>query len=149
MTDSIAAMLLDRAGDSHPGLRTRDRQWSWDAVVAESRARMSVANTLRDKYFPVDPAHIGVLLPNDPEFIFWLGGAALAGATIVGINPTRGDADLAADIRHADCRVIVTDTASARRLAALDTGVDPYCVLIVDEPEYSALIGRHRGAACA
>ena len=33
--------------------------------------------------------HIGVLLPNGPEYLFWLNGAALAGAAIVGINPTR------------------------------------------------------------
>ncbi|EUA66405.1 putative fatty-acid--CoA ligase domain protein [Mycobacteroides abscessus subsp. bolletii 1513] len=82
----IAAMLLDRVGDSHPGLRTRDRDWTWDQVVDESAARGALARKLRAD----GPFHIGVLLDNVPDFVFWLGGAALAGATIVGINPTRG-----------------------------------------------------------
>ena len=56
------------------------------------------------------PFHVGVLLDNVPEYLFLLGGAALAGATVVGINPTRRGAELAADIRHTDCQVLVTDT---------------------------------------
>ncbi len=67
------------------------------------------------------PFHIGVLLDNVPDFVFWLGGAALVGATVVGINPTRGSvAELAAEIRLADCQLIVTDTA--RRRAAPRSG---------------------------
>ena len=34
-----------------------------------------------------DPPHVGVLLENVPEYVFLLGGAALAGVAIVGINP--------------------------------------------------------------
>ena len=48
------------------------------------RARRSRGELRRD-----GPFHVGVLLENVPEFVFWLGGAALAGATVVGINPTR------------------------------------------------------------
>lgn len=71
----IAAMLLDRVGDSHLGLRTRDRDWTWDQVVDESAARGALARKLRAD----GPFHIGVLLDNVPDFVFWLGGAALAG----------------------------------------------------------------------
>ena len=53
--------------------------------------------------------HIGVLLPNGSEYLFWLNGAALAGAAIVGINPKRRGDALAADIRATDCSVIVTE----------------------------------------
>jgi len=45
------------------------------------------------------PWHVGVLLENTPEYIFLIAGAALCGATVVGINPTRRGAELAADIR--------------------------------------------------
>ncbi|QZT65809.1 AMP-binding protein [Mycolicibacterium austroafricanum] len=133
-------MLLDRIGDRRPGLRTRERDWTWDEVVHESAARASVASTLPG----LDPPHIGVLLDNVPDFVFWLGGAALAGATIVGLNPTRGAADLAADIRHADCRLIVTDAAGADRLRGLDHGVPPDRVLRVDGPDHAQLLDAHR-----
>ena len=48
----------------------------------------------------------------------WLGAAALAGAIVVGINPTRRGAELARDITHTDCQLIVTEAAyhaAARR----------------------------------
>lgn len=135
--DDIATMLLDRLGDGHLGLRTRDRDWMWDEVVRESAARGAVAQTLRRD----GPFHIGVLLDNVPDFLFWLGGAALVGATIVGINPTRGAAELAAEIRHADCQLIVTDTARLDRLRALGLGID---LLVIDHPDYRRLLDKHR-----
>ena len=46
------------------------------------------------------PFHIGVLLENTSEYLFLLAGAALVGAVIVGINPTRRGAELATDIRR-------------------------------------------------
>ena len=45
--------------------------------------------------------------------LFWLGAAALAGATVVGINPTRRGDELARDIRFTDCQLLVTDDAGA------------------------------------
>lgn len=136
----IASLLLDRVGDQHLGLRTRDRDWTWDEVIAESAARGALAQAMR-----IDgPLHIGVLLDNVPDFVFWLGGAALAGATIVGINPTRGAAEMAAEIRLADCQLIVTDTAGAQRLRGLDLGLAPERFLVVDGPDYAAQLAAHR-----
>lgn len=136
----VAAMLLDRLGDQHPGLRTREQDWTWDAVVRESAARAELARTLRRD----GPFHIGVLLENVPDFLFWLGAAALSGATVAGINPTRGDAQLAADIRYVDCQLIVTDAAGMARLRALDLGLGEDRFLLVDDPGYPALIAAHR-----
>lgn len=138
--DDIAAMLLDRVGDQRPGLRTRERDWTWDEVVRESAARASYMSTLPN----LEPPHIGVLLDNVPDFVFWLGAAALSGATLVGLNPTRGAEGLAADIRHADCGLIVTDEAGAQRLAGLDHGVAPERVLRVEDPGYRDLLRAHR-----
>lgn len=136
----IASLLLDRVGDQHLGLRTRDRDWTWDEVVAESAARGALAEAMR-----VDgPLHIGVLLDNVPDFLFWLGGAALVGATIVGINPTRGAAELAAEIRLADCQLIVTDTAGAESLRDLDLGLTPDRFLVVDGPDHASQLNAHR-----
>ncbi|WP_207763448.1 AMP-binding protein [Mycolicibacterium duvalii] len=137
-------MLLDRVGDEHPGLRTREQTWTWNEVVGESAARAALATTLRDQTFSGAPFHIGVLLPNVADFVFWLGGAALAGAAVVGLNPTRGAADLAADIRHADCALIVTDGAGAQRLSTLDHGLPPTRILRIDDPGYRAALRSHR-----
>src|SRR4051812_12317598 len=125
---TVAELLLARADDDHPGLLFGDDSWSWRAVVAESARRAALATELRRP----GPFHVGVLLENGPEYLFWLGGAALSGATVVGINPTRRGAELARDIRHTDCQLIVTDTAGRRTLADLDTGVDDDRILLVD-----------------
>ena len=53
--------------------------------------------------------HVGVLLDNVPEYLFTLGGAALAGAVVVGLNPTRRGTELERDIQHTDCQVVITD----------------------------------------
>lgn len=139
----IAAMLLDRVGDRHLGLRTRDRDWTWDEVIGESAARGELARKLRAE----GPFHIGILLENVPDFIFWLGGAALAGATIVGINPTRGPVEMAAEIRHTDCQLIVTDTRNLDRLRDLELGLTVDRFLVIDTPEYLAQIDENRTAA--
>lgn len=140
MPTDIAGMLLDRLGDQHLGLRTRRQDWTWDEVVHESAARAALAAELRRD----GPFHIGVLLDNIPDFVFWLGAGALAGAVIVGINPTRGDAELAAEIRHADCQLVVTDTAGMDRLRGLNLGLDQDRFLVVDDPGHRALIEAHR-----
>jgi fatty-acyl-CoA synthase len=141
----IATMLLDRIGDERPGLRTRTQDWSWDEVVRESAARGALAEALRAD----GPFHIGVLLQNVPDFIFWLGGAALTGATIVGINPTRGSTELATEIRHADCQLIVTDSAGMARLRELDLGLGTDRFLVIDDPDYHAAVTAHRVAPAA
>ena len=141
--EDIASLLLDRLGDERLGLRTRDRDWTWDEVVRESAARGALAADLRAD----GPFHIGVLLDNVPDFLFWLGGAALSGATIVGINPTRGNQELAGEVRHADCQLIVTDSAGRERLSGLDLGLTPDRILVVDDPAYRDAICARKGTA--
>ena len=68
------------------------------------------------------PRHVGLLLDNTPEYVMWLGAAALVDAVIVGINPTRRGAELARDITHADCQLIVTESRHAHLLDGLELG---------------------------
>lgn len=137
--ETIADLLLARAGDDHPGLLTRERSWTWGEVVEESAARAAWARKLRTD----GPFHIGVLLDNEPEYVFWLGAAALAGAAVVGINPTRRGAELEREVRHTDCQVIITDRAGAALLDGLDIGVDQDRFLVVDAPDYGARLAAH------
>jgi len=129
---TVAGLIAARRGDTTAGLRFEDQVWSWDDVVRESAAR---ANVLLDRRRP-GPFHIGVLLDNSPEYLFWLGGAALAGAAVVGINPTRRGAELERDIGHTDCQLIVTDEAGLDILGGID--VAPTLLVGTEETEGDA-----------
>jgi fatty-acyl-CoA synthase len=129
--ETVAELLRARAADDAPGVLFEDLSWTWGEVAAESDRRAALAAGLRRP----GPFHIGVLLDNRPDYLFWLGGAALSGATVVGINPTRRGEELARDIRFADCQLVVTDGAGADLLTGLDLGLDPDRVLhIEDDP---------------
>ena len=132
---TVSELVSARAHDPAPGLRFEDRSWSWSQVVAESRRRAWLAATLAGSE---GPAHIGVLLDNVPEYLFWLAGAALAGAVVVGINPTRRGEELARDIRFTDCAAVVTDEVGGALLDGLDLGLRAGRLLRVDTPAYAA-----------
>ncbi len=137
---TVAELFTLRADDDNPGLRTDDQQWSWREVVAESAARGALFTTMAHG----EVLHVGVLLENLPEYVFVLGGAALAGAVVVGINPTRRGDELARDIRHTDCRVVLTDRSQASLLDGLDLGGCE--IAVVDDPAWAASVDEHRGA---
>ena len=92
------------------------------------------------------PPHVGVLLDNVAEFPLWLGAAAVSGATIVGINPTRQGAELARDITHTDCQLIVTDSSYRAILDGLDLGAARDRVLTVDADDYEPQLAPYFGA---
>ena len=133
----MADVLLARSGDENLGLQFEGRRWSWKEVLSESRIRALAAQQLRKP----GPFHIGVLLENVPEYLFWLGGAVLGGAVVVGINPTRRGAELAQDIRFTECQLVVTDSAGLEILSGLDIGLGDDRILLVDETPYAEVIG--------
>lgn len=137
--DTIADLLLARVGDTRPGLKSHEGTWTWDEVVAASAARAGLARARRGD----GPFHIGVLLDNVPEYVFWLGAAALSGATIVGINPTRGGVELAQEVAQTDCELIVTDHNGLGVLDGLDIGVPRERFLLVDDPDYAEEVAAH------
>ena len=129
MPDTVAALVDTRRDDDHTGLLFEGSSWTWREVVAECHARAALLARLREP----GPFHVGVLLENVPGYVFLLGGAALAGATVVGINPTRRGAELARDVRHTDCQLVVTSRDQLSLLEGLDLGVRPDRVLLVDD----------------
>ena len=140
MMPTVRAQLLARTGDQRPGLLFDDLAWTWDRVVQESCVRAAL---LTDLLPQGRPPHVGVLLDNVPEFPFLLGGAALGGQVVVGLNTTRRGAALAADVARADVQVVVTEPAHAGLLAGLDLGVR---VLDVESREWRALVASRAGA---
>jgi fatty-acyl-CoA synthase len=107
---TVAELVRARADDANVGLLYGDRSWTWREIVAEAAAR---ASWLRDTLDPTRPPHVGVLLPNVPEYAFQMFGAALAGACVVGVNPTRRGAELARDIDHTSCQFVIADATYA------------------------------------
>ena len=139
----IAELLLRRSDDDRPGLLFESESWSWREVVSATAVRAAIAQGLRRP----GPFHVGLLLENVPEYLFWLGGASMIGAAVVGINPTRRGSELATDINHGDCQLIVTDPAGARNLAALDISVPQDRILVLGSDRYQALLAAHSAAA--
>jgi fatty-acyl-CoA synthase len=140
--DTIAAMIAERAEDSHVGLLFEDERFTWADIAAAATSRAHAILDLRHK----GPLHLGVLLENVPEFVFWLGGAALAGAAVVGVNPTRRGAQLGHDITHTDCQLLVTDRQHLGLLDGLELGLSPDRVLLVDDPTYVELLRQYQDA---
>ena len=66
--------------------------------------------------------HVGVLLGNSPEFLSQMAAAGLGGYVLCGINTTRRGDALAADIRRADCQIVVTDADHRHLLDGVDLG---------------------------
>ncbi len=140
---TIGELVRARAGDARTGLWFEDSSWTWAEVVdaAAQRAAFLRANAPTDA-----PFHVGVLLDNIPEFWFTLCGAALAGATIVGINPTRRGAELARDIAHTDCAFVLTE-ASHLDLFDAAGAVGPTGRLhVIDEPQWPQALAPFAGA---
>lgn len=131
---TFGQLVAARADDDAPGLWFEDRCWSWREVVAEARSRAGLLDDLRAP----GPWHVGLGLENTAEHLFWLCAAALAGATVVGINPTRRGPDLARDITFTECQLLVVDDSRRPLLDRLDVGVPDDRVLHVDHPSYAA-----------
>lgn len=137
-TGTTAAQLLRaRAADDGPGLIIGDDRWSYRELVAQAARRANHFASVRD---PQRPPHIGVLLENVADYVFWLAAAALSGATVVGVNATYRGEQLGQLVRHTDCQLLVTSAGYAPLLEGVDTAVPAERVLVVDTPEYAALL---------
>jgi len=140
---TIAELVRERAADEHPAILFEDRSWSYAEYVTACAERAALLDELRRP----GPFHVGVLLDNVPEFAMWLGAAAVAGAVVVGINPTRRGAELARDITHTECQLLVTEARHSPLLDGIDTGVGRDRTFDVESAAYTKALEDHRGAA--
>ncbi|MCB1283575.1 MAG: AMP-binding protein, partial [Microthrixaceae bacterium] len=104
---AVGTLLLELSESDRPALLYGDRSWSYRELVAEGRRRAAWFESVRD---PQRPPHIGVLLDNVPDYLFWLTGAALSGSVIVGINATYRGEQLGQLVEYTDCQAIVTSS---------------------------------------
>ncbi|TYB63348.1 AMP-binding protein [Nonomuraea sp. PA05] len=101
--DTLASLLLARAGDDRPGLVFEGGVWSWREHIAAclaAGARLSARGA---------GTHVGVLSENVPDLVFLIGGAALAGHVVVALNPTRSVDELIRDARATDVDLVLAD----------------------------------------
>lgn len=142
MRRTVAELVQERWGDHRPGLWFEGRVLSHHRVAAGAAARAAL---LADLLPPGAAPHVGALLDNTPEYPLWLSAAALSGASVAGINPTRRGPELARDILHTECRVLVTERTHLPLLDGLELpGVR---VLVTDTEAYEELLAPYEGAA--
>ncbi|MCU1459804.1 MAG: Acyl-CoA synthetase (AMP-forming)/AMP-acid ligase [Actinomycetia bacterium] len=114
-----AALLRRNASDpsiaDRPAVRFGDRIWTHGEYVAEC---MRWANLFLDRKPADDALHVAVLLDNTPDYLFALGGAALSGSAIVGLNHTRRGEHLLRDLTHTHCGLVITEPRHQHLLEA-------------------------------
>lgn len=132
---ALGRTLQDRADDDRPALLFGDRSWSYRELVQEGWRRAALFDQRRD---PDRPPHVGVLLDNVPDHLFWLTSAALSGHVVVGINSTYRGAQLAQLIDRTDCQALVTSSDLAPLLDTAEHGIAEDHILVVDSPGYAA-----------
>ena len=129
----LRANASDPARRDAPAIRFGDRIWTHAEYHAESCRWANLFGRYRREGRTL---HVAVLLDNTPEYLFAFGGAALAGAAIVGVNHTRSGDHLLHDISHTDCSLLIHDP----RHDALVEGV-------LDRIEHHLAVGDELDAA--
>ena len=116
---TVDELIRRRVGDHRIGLRFEDRSWTHDEVVHRAADRAAVLERLRRP----GPFHVALLLENVPEYVFWMSAAALVGAVVVGGNPTHRGDELARDLSHTECQLLVTDATHFELVRGRDLGL--------------------------
>jgi fatty-acyl-CoA synthase len=68
--ETFAEIVRSRAGDDAVGLCFEERSWTWAEVLAECADRAAALGA----HVPVPDGrqvHVGVLLENVPDYVFW------------------------------------------------------------------------------
>jgi len=137
---TVAGLLTPLVEVDDRGVYFEDSFTSWREHLRHGAA---IAAALRARMDPARPPHIGVLAQNTPFFSAVLVAAGLTGLVPVGLNSVRRGAALRRDITHADCQVVLADSASAVALGEIDDLRVP--VIDADSPEWAAEVAGHTG----
>ena len=130
---TVTGLVTPLADVNDRGVYFEDTYTTWRDHIRHGAA---VAAALRARLDPARPPHVGVLLQNTPFFSAVLVAAALSGIVPVGLNPVRRGAALARDVTHADCQVVLADSASAGALGEAE-------FIDVDSPQWAAEVAGY------
>ena len=117
MFETVQQLLRSRMRDDTLAVAHGDRTWTWREHLAEATAEASVLIGLADT---TRPLHVGALLGNSPAMLRSMAAAGLGGYVLCGINTIRRGTGLLADIRRADCRLLLVDSDHLPLLDGLD-----------------------------
>ncbi|PJE25121.1 acyl-CoA synthetase [Mycobacterium paragordonae] len=132
--ETIQQLLRSRMEDDGVAVAHGDQTWTWREHLAEASAEASLLLGLMADDRPL---HVGALLGNSPAMLRSMAAAALGGYVLCGINTTRRGEGLAADVRRADCQILLVDTGHRGLLDGVDlTGVTGVNVIDVDATSY-------------
>jgi fatty-acyl-CoA synthase len=124
---TVASLLTPLVDVDDRGVCFESSFTSWRDHIRNGAA---VGAALRARLDPTRPPHVGVLMQNTPVFSAVLVAAGLSGIVPVGLNPVRRGAALERDISHADCQLVLADSASAAVLQGVDH-------IDVDSPDWA------------
>ncbi|WP_436790255.1 long-chain-fatty-acid--CoA ligase [Yinghuangia sp. YIM S10712] len=145
---TVNDLVRRRAGDPSPGVRCGDALWSWEEHVRLSAQRAAFLDAQRTALQGASTTfHIGVLLENVPEYSFLLAAAAVSGTVVVGLNPTRRGTELARDINHTGCALLLTGDAHADQLRDAVPDFPESRVWNTDDPRWAEALAPYAGAA--
>jgi fatty-acyl-CoA synthase len=133
---TVTSLITPLVDVDDRGVHFEDSFTTWREHIKQGAA---VAAALRARLDPDRPPHVGVLLQNTPFFSAVLVAAGLTGIVPVGLNPVRRGVALQRDVRHADCQVVLADSATLATVGEID------CVN-VDSPEWAAEVAAHADA---
>jgi fatty-acyl-CoA synthase len=117
MFETVQQLLRARMHDDTPAVAYGVRTWTWREHLAEAAAEASVLTGLADT---ARPLHVGALLGNSPAMLRSMAAAGLGGYVLCGINTIRRGAGLLADIRRADCQLLLVDPDHLPLLSRLE-----------------------------
>ncbi|HEY6428690.1 MAG TPA: AMP-binding protein, partial [Acidimicrobiales bacterium] len=137
---TAADILRGRSDDDAVAFLFEGGQWTYRQLLQEAARRAALMEELHDNR---RPPHVGILLDNVPDYLFWLAAAAVSGTVVVGINSTYRGEQLGQLIRHTDCQLLVTSSAQLPLLEGVDTEVGSNRVLLIDDPGYPAALSEH------
>ena len=136
ISPSIQNFVLSHRDNDNVAIVFEDQQWSYREYVQACGQLANLFLAQRDD----GPFHVGVLLDNIPEYLITLGAAALAGAAVVGLNPTRRGAELARDIEHSDCQFLITEDRHLDDIADIGLSIDPAKQYNVDTTQWRSAL---------
>jgi fatty-acyl-CoA synthase len=117
MFETVQQLLQARMTDDIPAVAYGEQTWTWREHLAEAAAEASVLIGLADT---TRPLHVGALLGNSPAMLRSMAAAALGGYVLCGLNTIRRGAGLLADVRRADCQLLLVDSEQLPLLDGLD-----------------------------
>jgi fatty-acyl-CoA synthase len=148
--ETIIGAVLALADVDGLGLIANDLRLSHAEVVARAAVRAAWLRANRRD----GPFHVAVMLDNGPEFVYWLEAAALAGAVVVGANPTHRGVELVRDLEHTECQFLVTDSTYLPLVVGSrigdtlgEVGRANERVLVLNTKAGQDALGAHQGCA--